>query len=86
MRTSMVACPLCLPLCGQTTARLAGFGDRNPPVAIEAAPGQVLIVSLYGAPFQLAGAAAIEVKEGTAVLAQVPIQMVSDNVHIHHLV
>ena len=30
----------------------------------------------------MAGAAAIEVKEGTAVLAQVPIQMVSDNVHI----
>lgn len=147
MRTSLVAFLLFLPLCAQTTGRLVGFGYRNPPAAIEAAPGQVLIVSLYGAqarltapvpgepkppallattvagfsadllqsglrtpvgingvsqtpcaagvapcdpvtnitlqvPFQLAGPAILEVKEGAGVLAQVPLQAVSDNAHI----
>jgi len=52
----MFAALLSLPLWGQTsqtTGTLAGAGYRNASPVIEAAPGQVLIVSLYGAKARL---------------------------------
>jgi len=49
MRTIMLALVLCLVSLAQSPPQiLAGAGYRNTPTAIEAAPGQVLIVSIYG--------------------------------------
>lgn len=57
MRTcALLASLLSLPLWAQTsptTGTLAGTGYRNTSPVIEAAPGQVLIVSLYGAKARL---------------------------------
>ncbi|HZO53522.1 MAG TPA: hypothetical protein VFB63_12470 [Bryobacteraceae bacterium] len=50
MRNITLLLCLGLPLAAQSIpATLAGAGYRTPPSAIEAAPGQVLIVSLNGA-------------------------------------
>jgi uncharacterized protein (TIGR03437 family) len=49
MRTILLALVVCLVSLAQSPPQiLAGAGYRNPPAAIEAAPGQVLIVSVYG--------------------------------------
>lgn len=38
---------------GQPAGTIAGFGYRNAPQAMEAAPGQVIIVSIHGAKARL---------------------------------
>lgn len=49
MRTILLALVVCLVSLAQSPPQiLAGAGYRNTPTAIEAAPGQVLVVSIYG--------------------------------------
>ena len=142
MRLCALAVLACLPVCAQTVpaGAVAGWGYRNTSPTLEAAPGQVLIVSLHGAqarltqpvpgtptpgtllattvagfsaelvqgqrrtpvgiygvsqtetitnitlqiPFALAvhQLARLEFKEGSIVLAQLPVRGVSDKIHV----
>lgn len=49
----LVALPLCAQITQTSTATLAGSGYRNTSPIIEAAPGQVLVVSVQGAQARL---------------------------------
>src|SRR5262245_21995665 len=55
MRIATLLMSIGLPLAAQSvTTGFAGAGYRNPPNAVEAAPGQVLIVSVHGAQTRVA--------------------------------